>query len=69
MNSSWLKVSRLFCMQVIQEVRRVVWPTRRDVILTSIIVCILAFIFAVFLMFVDQVVVRFLQFILGVSHG
>ena len=69
MKANWLKTYRLFCTQVLQEARRVIWPTRRDVVLTSIIVFILAFIFAVFLLVVDQFVVALLQGVLGMSNG
>ncbi len=65
MAASWLSASRVFCAQVMQEARRVVWPTRRDVVLTSIIVFVVAFIFSVFLMIVDQVIFRLMQVIFG----
>ena len=64
MGASWLKSSRLFLEQVRQETRRVVWPTQKDVVLTSIIVFIIAAMFAVYLFFVDQVVIAGLQAIL-----
>lgn len=60
----WLKSSRLFLEQVRQETRRVVWPTQKDVVLTSIIVFIIAAMFAVYLFFVDQVVIAGLRAIL-----
>jgi preprotein translocase subunit SecE len=64
MGANWLKSSRLFLEQVRQETRRVVWPTQKDVVLTSIIVFIIAAMFAVYLFFVDQVVIAGLQAIL-----
>ncbi|MBM3631611.1 MAG: preprotein translocase subunit SecE [Alphaproteobacteria bacterium] len=64
MGSKWLKSSRLFFDQVMQETRRVVWPTQRDVVFTSIIVFIIAAMFSIFLFFVDQVVVGSLRLVL-----
>ena len=64
MGVSWLKSSRLFLEQVRQETRRVVWPTQKDVVLTSIIVFIIAAMFAVYLFFVDQVLIAGLRAIL-----
>ena len=64
MGVKWLRSSRLFFDQVMQEARRIVWPTQRDVVFTSIIVFIIAAMFAVFLFFVDQMVITALRFIL-----
>lgn len=64
---SWVKSTRTFIDQVIQESRKVIWPTRRDVFLTSIIVVVLASIVAIFLFAADQVLVALLRIILGVS--
>lgn len=64
MGSKWLKSSRLFFDQVMQEAKRVIWPTQRDVVFTSIIVFIIAAMFSVFLFFVDQVVVSALRLVL-----
>lgn len=64
MGSKWLKSSRLFFDQVMQEARRIVWPTQRDVVFTSIIVFIIAAMFAIFLFFVDQLVVGSLRLVL-----
>jgi preprotein translocase subunit SecE len=64
MGASWLKSSRVFFDQVRQEAKRIVWPTQRDVFFTSVIVFAIAAMFAVFLFFVDQVVIAGLQVIL-----
>lgn len=71
MKASWLKSprlffdqARLFFGQVKQEARRIVWPTQRDVVFTSIIVFIIAAMFSVFLFFVDQLVIAGLNVIL-----
>jgi preprotein translocase subunit SecE len=64
MGASWVKASRLFFEQVRQEARRIIWPTQKDVIFTSIIVFIIAAMFAVFLFFVDQIIIGVLKRIL-----
>jgi preprotein translocase subunit SecE len=69
MSASVLQTSRLFCAQVLQELRKVVWPTRRDVILTSVIVFILAALFACFLVIVDRVLILMLTALLDLAHG
>ncbi|MGB5869724.1 MAG: preprotein translocase subunit SecE [Albidovulum sp.] len=46
----------LFLQQVRSEVAKVVWPTRREVMLTTIMVFIMAAITAVFFSLVDLVI-------------
>ena len=54
-----------FLQQVRTEVSKVVWPTRREVVLTTIMVFIMAALTATFFSLVD-IVIRFgLQGILG----
>ncbi|MFC4217282.1 preprotein translocase subunit SecE [Pseudophaeobacter arcticus] len=54
-----------FIQQVRAEVSKVVWPTRREVLLTTVMVFIMAALTAVFFALVD-VVIRFgLQNLLG----
>ena len=56
-------------IQVIQQVRaevsKVVWPTRREVMLTTIMVFIMAALTAVFFALVDLVIRNGLQGLLG----
>jgi preprotein translocase subunit SecE len=54
-----------FVQQVRSEVSKVVWPTRREVIVTSIMVFIMAMLTALFFFFVDWMIRIGLQFILG----
>jgi preprotein translocase subunit SecE len=54
-----------FVQQVRSEVSKVVWPTRREVIITSIMVFIMAMLTALFFFFVDWVIRMGLQLILG----
>lgn len=55
----------LFIQQVLEEGRKIVWPTRKDVVLSSIIVLIFALIFGFFLAVADEVIIRLLKFIMG----
>ena len=45
-----------FMQQVRAEVSKVVWPTRRETMITTGMVFVMAFLFAVFFFFVDQIV-------------
>jgi len=54
-----------FVQQVRSEVSKVVWPTRREVVVTSIMVFIMAMLTAVFFFFVDWMIRMGLQIVLG----
>ncbi|MDG1066877.1 MAG: preprotein translocase subunit SecE [Sulfitobacter sp.] len=54
-----------FIQQVRSEVAKVVWPTRREVMLTTVMVFILAAITAVFFALVDIMIRGGLQYILN----
>tara|TARA_R110002124_G_scaffold260869_3_gene426827 strand:- start:50 stop:247 length:198 start_codon:yes stop_codon:yes gene_type:complete len=54
-----------FIQQVRAEVAKVVWPTRREVLLTTVMVFILAALTAVFFAIVDILIRGGLQSILG----
>ena len=69
MKTDWVKTARVFVAQVMQEGRRVVWPNRRDVVFSSLIVFILAILFSIFLFIADQVIITALKIILGMDHG
>lgn len=58
-----------FVQQVRSEVSKVVWPTRREVFLTTIMVFILASITAVFFSLVDILIKQGLQSILNIVGG
>ena len=55
-----------FIQQVRTEVSKVVWPTRREVVLTTIMVFILAALTAVFFSLVDLLIRSGLQGVLNV---
>lgn len=54
-----------FIQQVRSEVGKVVWPTRREVMLTTVMVFIMATITAVFFALVDLLIRSGLQGVLG----
>lgn len=54
-----------FIQQVRAEVSKVVWPTRREVLLTTVMVFIMATLTAVFFALVDMMIRGGLQGILG----
>ncbi|SPJ25146.1 preprotein translocase subunit SecE [Palleronia abyssalis] len=53
-----------FIQQTRAEIAKVVWPTRREVVLTTVMVFILASLTAVFFFFVDFVIRQGLEFLL-----
>lgn len=53
-----------FIQQVRSEVSKVVWPTRREVLLTTVMVFILAALTAVFFAIVDILIRSGLEFVL-----
>ncbi|MCY1127851.1 preprotein translocase subunit SecE [Frigidibacter sp. RF13] len=57
----------LFLQQVRTEVAKVVWPTRREVVTTTIMVFIMAAITSVFFFLVDMVIQGGLRAILGMA--
>ena len=54
-----------FIQQVRSEVSKVVWPTRREVMLTTVMVFILAALTAVFFALVDILIRAGLQYVLA----
>ncbi len=54
-----------FIQEVRAEVSKVVWPTRREVLLTTVMVFILASLTAVFFFFVDLIIRSGLQGVFG----
>ncbi|ETX28197.1 preprotein translocase subunit SecE [Roseivivax isoporae] len=55
-----------FVQQVRAEVGKVVWPTRREVLLTTVMVFIMATLTAIFFALVDLAIRSGLQGILGI---
>jgi preprotein translocase subunit SecE len=57
----------VFIQQVRQEVSKVTWPSRRETVITTIMVFIMVLISAVFFFVVDQVVNLVVRFLLGLG--
>ncbi len=53
-----------FAQQVRAEVSKVVWPTRRETVLTTVMVFIMATVAAIFFFFADQIIQFALEMIL-----
>ena len=56
-----------FVQSVKQEAFRVAWPNRRDVLVGSLMVFVLATIAAIFFLLLDQIFRFFLDFILTIN--
>jgi preprotein translocase subunit SecE len=56
-----------FYNEVKQETRKVTWPGRKEVIVTTIIVFIMVTLISMFLMFSDWVIASVVEAILGIS--
>ncbi|MBM3611328.1 MAG: preprotein translocase subunit SecE [Alphaproteobacteria bacterium] len=56
-----------FIQQVKREISKVAWPTRKEVIVTTIMVFVLVLIAAGFFLAVDQVLVRIIRTLLGLG--
>lgn len=63
------KVSPLqFYRQVKQEVKKVTWPTKNEVIKTSIMVMVIVAIASTFFFFVDQILGWVVKLVLGLGE-
>jgi preprotein translocase subunit SecE len=65
----WLQKWVKFLRDVRQEMRKVTWPTHRDVLLSSVLVGILAGASAGYFFFVDSFLIMILQLVLGGEYG
>jgi preprotein translocase subunit SecE len=54
-----------FITQVRQETSKVTWPTRKETVVTTIMVFIMVAVMAVFFFFVDQILAFGVRLILG----
>ena len=54
-----------FIRQVQAETRKVVWPTRRETLMTGVMVVIMTAVLAIFFFAVDSVFSRIVQALLG----
>ncbi len=56
-----------FIQQVRSEAAKIVWPARRETITTTIMVFVMATMFAIFFFLTDQIISFLLQIILNLS--
>jgi preprotein translocase subunit SecE len=63
---SWWKRSRTFVKETRSELAKVTFPSRQDVVATTIVVIIASFIFSVFLTFSDIVINKVYSFVFGI---
>ena len=54
-----------FIQEVRAEVAKVTWPTRRETIITTIMVFVMAILAALFFLAADQILSRLVQLVLG----
>jgi len=59
----------LFVRQVRQELQKVTWPTRRDTLISSLIVILLIFLFSLFFLFSDQIWSFLIKKIIEIGSG
>lgn len=56
-----------FIREVRQEASKVTWPTRKETIISSIMVCVMAVISAIFFLAADSVISQVVKFILNIG--
>ncbi|MAG06050.1 MAG: preprotein translocase subunit SecE [Sphingomonadaceae bacterium] len=56
-----------FIQQVRSEASKIIWPTRRETLTTTVMVFIMATLFAIFFFFTDQIISFLLKLILNLS--
>lgn len=56
-----------FIQEVRDEGKKVTWPTRKETMITTGMVLVMAFLAAIFFLIVDQVIATVLRLILGVG--
>jgi preprotein translocase subunit SecE len=54
-----------FVKQVKAEIKKVTWPTRKETVISTIMVFIMVIFAAIFLFMTDQIVATIIQWILG----
>ena len=57
-----------FAREVKQEGRKVTWPSRKETVMTTVVVLIMVFITAMFLLFADWVISSSVEFILNLGR-
>jgi preprotein translocase subunit SecE len=57
-----------FAQQVRQEVSRVTWPSRKETMVTTLMVFVMVFVAAAFFFIVDQVMSQAVRLIFGIGQ-
>ena len=54
-----------FFKEVKQEGKKIVWPTRKETLITTAMVFVMVLIFSIFFLLVDNILSWFIQMVLG----
>ena len=54
-----------FLNEVKQEGKKIVWPTRKETLITTAMVFVMVVIFSIFFLLVDNIISWFIKFLLG----
>jgi preprotein translocase subunit SecE len=57
-----------FLQEVRTEVNKVTWPSRKETMITTVMVFVLTALASIFFMVADQVIRIFVTFVLGIGH-
>ena len=63
---SWVSQAKEFRREVVAEVKKVTFPSRDEVIGTTVVVLIASFIMAIYLWLADLIILRVYEFTLGI---
>ena len=55
-----------FFKEVKQEGNKIVWPTKKETLITTAMVFIMVIIFSIFFLIVDNIISKIIKFLLGV---
>jgi preprotein translocase subunit SecE len=62
----WFERTRLFLSEVRNELKRVTWPSQKEVYATTVVVILTSAFFGIYLFTLDQVLLRLVQWIFHV---
>tara|TARA_Y100001968_G_C18983342_1_gene537912 strand:- start:427 stop:609 length:183 start_codon:yes stop_codon:yes gene_type:complete len=54
-----------FIKEVKQEGKKIVWPTRKETLITTVMVLIMVVIFSIFFLLVDNIIAWFIKTLMG----
>ena len=57
-----------FIQEVRQEAAKITWPSRRETVITTIMVFVMAVLAAIFFLIADQVIRMMVTFVLGIGR-